>query len=98
MLNMVLKPGGRPSTWTRMEPPFFWTSSRLIQRPMPVPRLSLVVKKGSKMLLRWSRGIPPPLSRTLMQTDSSPTSSSTSIRPPGPVTASQALERTLVRI
>ena len=40
--------GSEPET-TEMWPPLFSTSSRVTQRPMPVPTSCLVVKKGSKM-------------------------------------------------
>jgi len=47
----------------RMLPPCLVTMSWVTQRPRPLPTSFLVVKKGSKILVIASCGMPDPLSR-----------------------------------
>ena len=54
-----------------MVPPCLVMMPRLIQRPRPVPRSPLVVKKGWKRLARMCSGTPGPLSSMVMRTPAS---------------------------
>ena len=48
-----------------MKPPWLWTIPSEVESPRPVPLpMSLVVKKGSKILSRTCAGMPDPVSAT----------------------------------
>src|ERR1700693_1866815 len=60
-----------PTPWmlrTRRRPPCFSTSVWETHSPSPVPFSPLVLKKGSKILWRTSRGMPKPVSAITMRT------------------------------
>src|SRR6267378_4285643 len=87
--TVVPRPG---SLSTRTVPCWAATSSCTMERPSPVPEPGgLVVKKGSKILLRFSLGMPQPLSMTESSTRSPVRDAAMRTSPPWGFTACTAL-------
>src|SRR6185437_11089213 len=61
-VSVKVEPCPGPEEVQSMVPLFLWASSRLTQRPSPVPAPALVVKKGSKRCSSTSGDMPWPLS------------------------------------